>query len=1338
MDRRAGDRARAAGGSGPSTPPNNKSVSLSVSNMPLTPGTGSLRARRFPSPRVVRPDSNVPHRNSFYPHSGGPAAAVLTRTESQEFFGTSPAMPALLQHRHHGDPIVSLVGRHSTDSMADLGSTTSPTSQSPALGFPFYASKDSVNVQDFYTMHHHNHHNAQQQQQQHLTAPKGVSIVYPHLSSPVDPYGRAVDYASARGMSVTEEDANEDRVQVRVEGYYESNGVGVLIPNDLPPSTLLYVLTASDGRDLMFKLIQYGLQLTICFLKTPSLFSPGVQVLMGPMAERLYRNYNTIRHGRSLFKMGRGLLNLFTLQTVCERMWLRYEHGIARAACAVLLPVVSRLEQGALLLGASPLWGRYVSCRLLRWVQAVQASPGHSRCDDIDDPSAPEWRAQHRLRDQQQQQQQQSTAVVHGTLLADDMFVHVAEAERAAAPTATREREAKTAHGNSSSGIGRTLRRVAGYAGGAVVGAGAHASAQSAFPLTAEDSRTNTSAEQSEQQSPTTGSGSAGSAGVGGLPLLPRVPSRTLSTGSTSPASWGGHVSSGLTTAAPTPSAAAAKRNSTSGGPASPPPCATGTLPLSVELELQRNAQPPSTLFAATAPDALGPPPTTAAATMTATNTTAAAAAADGVGRRTLLHPLKRLTKEAAETADDSASSDEARDRRPPGADSSVTHNGSSSMMPVARSPSSFGSVTTPLMPEMASGGGLMPGEGPLSVPNHWQIACAPTVPPSQSDELVLPAPTLPYPVAGSFSTLRLTTSSTSTAAPLPCTSTVKSSSPSTSTPLDGADAGRPVHLQSPASTAPAEVSITTQPPTRRPTDADETPPHGGATAGDRPSTSNSRNRCPAFVFTTAAAAAAPPSDAPRPAPHMATPTNTSSSPNDPNSKARDDSEVSLLSSGSSSSLHAQQNIPAHALSTWLREPQPASAALPVRWRKGVLQFSPLLMALLGLRNFAAACRRFLRDATLVSTERLLTVPFVEVHRHAITRLINRCWFVVSVIDLLLNTVRLLQPGWVKYATARQNIHCRCGCHGDDDPADMVWRTHGFIARRKTDLVFPPLDLDYGAPFVSSLAYVEAADPARLMPACSRCGFLYREVPSDSESETDAADGAGRGAAAAPRAAHGHNASLSAPATAGSLSDDGWRVDGHRGARGSTGAVGVVEREKPRWVQLYNEEVQLGESQRLRSPGGRRETQRPSTEETHATPAQELGARRSSNTVVGGTGDGLAADAVRQRRRSTAAPPPPPQSAASPTGILFVPWLMRKFFDYVWLLRVHPNLTSTVLLEARCIAELYLSYKYCFGGFETFTADAPLSAVLHPCGAVAGIVSASVGLLRVMESAPAV
>ncbi|KAF5223886.1 hypothetical protein ECC02_003074 [Trypanosoma cruzi] len=216
------------------------------------------------------------------------------------------------------------------------------------------------------------------------------------------------------------------------------------------------------------------------------------------------------------------------------------------------------------------------------------------------------------------------------------------------------------------------------------------------------------------------------------------------------------------------------------------------------------------------------------------------------------------------------------------------------------------------------------------------------------------------------------------------------------------------------------------------------------------------------------------------------------------NSEARQDdgnhSDVSLTSSGilgvkgyKDCVLGGEQGIP-------------AEMGNPAHWRKRLLQFSTPLMLLLGVRTISTIGRRIVRDILLLSSERFLNVSCVEKNRPLLQRRANWLWLAVSSIDLFLNTIRLMNRGWYKYATARHSAlyHCRCK---DYDETDFTWRYRDLIARRKVDLYFPEVDFDFGAPLCSSPAYFEAADPEHIAPACLTCGCLFVESHSDAADD---------------------------------------------------------------------------------------------------------------------------------------------------------------------------------------------------------------------------------------------
>lgn len=1077
---------------------------------------GNLRARCFPMQSFRGAELR---RRSFVP-------------PSDASFGVSS---------HHSEGYASMIGRHSTDSMVDFFSNTSPASQQPPP-FPvsLYGAKDSMALHDLPASPHQ----------------RGVTVVYPLATSPteaVPPNGMG---ASGLGSIRFPTNANEDLAQVRVEGYYEVDNVRVLIPSDLPRSRVLYVLTASDGRDLMFKLVQYSLQLTICFLKTPSLFSAEALPFVDHWALRFFRNYNTIRHGRSLFKMGRGLLNFFTLQTVCERMWMRYGPRALEFVGPYLYAILLQLEQHGKRLGLPTAWLRRPLQLTWRW-----SHRGSS--DDVPpEPFLSSWGAF---------SAPPSLVDRRPSLIEDDVYIHTSALE--------------CGTGGTSATVPSTVVESS---------VGLHPTTEECFG--------SSGADRSEVGSPMQNNSTARpffftSASKAAAAYLQSTASRHRLHSDQSSSKEVGRTSSSSTA----PQHAEMKNARTSRTSSRPP--------------LSPSSPPPPP------PPAEGPlagtlppvPPVT-------TNTIAAdgAGAASSPGRQLLLRPLRQSRQQAADYDGDveSSGTDAATAVMAPISSFSSGGGGSPSGPPPSQhrtnlaSPDIFTttttSTTTPTptasMPEDFASSGPMSRHGRLT-----QIF-APTAPPSQADYL---AASTNGGMAGDGWMLKDVTTRAAPADGPPCVNGT------------AAAAGAATEAREPAAEPPAGDSLT-------------------ADLG--------------FVSPC------------------------------------DNSDVSLRSSTSCSSFHVRSGALGESHGAGGRfagELQPAENALPVRWRKGVLQFSPLLMTFLGVRNAAAACRRFLRDATLVSTERFSTFGFIECHRRTITHVINRSWFVVALLDVLLNTVRLLQPGWVKYATARQNIRCRCGCRGSEDPDDTVWRNHGFIARRKTDLFFPPLNLDYGAPFASNIAYLEAADPIHMMPACRHCGYLYKETPLEDDEGVVESGGGGGGRVEAE-------------------SSSGWSAKGREWGGGALGTPAAST--KPRWVQLYDEEV--------------RENGADGALPVLTAPASNLTSSAAAYPEVPVNGNRL-----RPRRRREVI-------GDDADGIMLVPWLMRKLFDYVWLLRVHSNLTSTMLLQLRYMAELYLAYRYCFTDMETFRSDAPLDRILHPTAAVAGIISAAVGLLRVIESAP--
>lgn len=91
-----------------------------------------------------------------------------------------------------------------------------------------------------------------------------------------------------------------------------NNAPVVVVPNELPPSRIVYVLTTSEGRDKLFKLLQYMLLSAIWFLDQDNLFV--VATSRENWIRRFASNLSTIRFGRCLFRLGRWLITIVYLQ----------------------------------------------------------------------------------------------------------------------------------------------------------------------------------------------------------------------------------------------------------------------------------------------------------------------------------------------------------------------------------------------------------------------------------------------------------------------------------------------------------------------------------------------------------------------------------------------------------------------------------------------------------------------------------------------------------------------------------------------------------------------------------------------------------------------------------------------------------------------------------------------------------------------------------------------------------------------------------------------------------------------------------------------------------------
>jgi hypothetical protein len=135
-----------------------------------------------------------------------------------------------------------------------------------------------------------------------------------------------------------------DTLAVDVKGFYSQIvDTAQLIPDEIPNSPLLYILTTSEGRDKLFKLLQYSLKIAICLLNRNFLPASAAN-FSAYWSLRLGGNVQTIRNGRAMFKLGRWIITIFHLQTAVRRLLLKHcphrlfqlEEGLGKLREAVL------------------------------------------------------------------------------------------------------------------------------------------------------------------------------------------------------------------------------------------------------------------------------------------------------------------------------------------------------------------------------------------------------------------------------------------------------------------------------------------------------------------------------------------------------------------------------------------------------------------------------------------------------------------------------------------------------------------------------------------------------------------------------------------------------------------------------------------------------------------------------------------------------------------------------------------------------------------------------------------------------------------------------------------
>ena len=83
------------------------------------------------------------------------------------------------------------------------------------------------------------------------------------------------------------------------------------------PSRVVFVLTTSEGRDKLFKLVQYLLKSGIWLLQQRELMPESLWPQQRQLALRLSGNVDTVRNGRALFKVGWWITTLFEVRSLC-------------------------------------------------------------------------------------------------------------------------------------------------------------------------------------------------------------------------------------------------------------------------------------------------------------------------------------------------------------------------------------------------------------------------------------------------------------------------------------------------------------------------------------------------------------------------------------------------------------------------------------------------------------------------------------------------------------------------------------------------------------------------------------------------------------------------------------------------------------------------------------------------------------------------------------------------------------------------------------------------------------------------------------------------------------
>lgn len=176
-----------------------------------------------------------------------------------------------------------------------------------------------------------------------------------------------------------------------------------------------------------------------------------------------------------------------------------------------------------------------------------------------------------------------------------------------------------------------------------------------------------------------------------------------------------------------------------------------------------------------------------------------------------------------------------------------------------------------------------------------------------------------------------------------------------------------------------------------------------------------------------------------------------------------------------------------------------AEAAFPENCRRSRHDFPLMGMTLLTVRNIASVLRNATRDLLFLSQSELLGFSaasntifglggYLKVNNYSrVQSFANRMWFFVSCCDLFFNTVRLLDRGWIEDAmTPETQMFCSCNFEELGKHGRVIYS----MPKKKADMFFPPLDMDFGSVTPTTTKFFEAAPPKSMRPCCAVCGHL--------------------------------------------------------------------------------------------------------------------------------------------------------------------------------------------------------------------------------------------------------